>query len=63
MLDSAGVDARERSGVLLARPAFEPARPAILSVATEVPQGRLTSAELAQQLGITGIASRITRRE
>jgi 3-oxoacyl-[acyl-carrier-protein] synthase-3 len=46
--------------------AFAPARPAVLSVATEVPSGRVTTAELAERLGVseewivsrTGIRSR-----
>ena len=46
--------------------AFAPARPAVLSVATEVPSARVTTAELAERLGVsedwivsrTGIRSR-----
>jgi 3-oxoacyl-[acyl-carrier-protein] synthase III len=46
--------------------AFAPARPAVLSVATEIPSARVTTAELAERLGVsedwivsrTGIRSR-----
>ena len=45
--------------------ALAPARPAILSVAAEVPAGRVTTAELAERLGVTEdwIVSRTGIRE
>jgi 3-oxoacyl-[acyl-carrier-protein] synthase-3 len=53
MLESRGIEPRPHA---LGEPAWsdhEPARPAILSVATEVPAGTVTTAELAERLGVS----------
>jgi 3-oxoacyl-[acyl-carrier-protein] synthase III len=50
MLESARVERLERPSAV---PAARPARAAFHSLATEVPPGRLTSAELAARLGIS----------
>src|SRR5581483_1206670 len=66
MLDPRRIGLRTHALGEPASPAFEVARPAILSVAAEVPPGSVTTAELAERLGVsedwivsrTGIRSR-----
>ena len=68
MLDAVGPFGRTHAATAgqAATEALAPARPAILSVAAEVPSGRLTTTELAERLGVsedwivsrTGIRSR-----
>jgi len=53
MIDSAGVQPRARAAGLLARPPFAPARPAVLSIAAEVPDDRVSTSELAERLGVS----------
>src|ERR1700750_1277768 len=47
------IGANARADSPAAAAALAPARPAILSVAAEVPSGRLTTAELADRLGVS----------
>jgi 3-oxoacyl-[acyl-carrier-protein] synthase III len=47
------IGANARADSQAASSALAPARPAILSVAAEVPSGRLTTAELADRLGVS----------
>ena len=65
MLDPNGIHAHLRPAGLGAAAALAPARPAMLSVAAEVPSTRLTTAELAERLGVSEdwIVSRTGIRE
>jgi 3-oxoacyl-[acyl-carrier-protein] synthase-3 len=71
MLDPSGFGTRARPARQRGSSALEPARPAVLSVAAQVPADRLTTAELASRLGVsedwivsrTGIRSRPIARE
>ena len=66
MLDPRQIRPRTRPGERTAPSALVPARPAILSVAAEIPSAQVTTAELAERLGVsedwivsrTGIRSR-----
>jgi 3-oxoacyl-[acyl-carrier-protein] synthase III len=64
MLESSGI-ARTRSVAEGASAALEPPRPAVLSVAAEVPSARITTSELAERLGVSEdwIVSRTGIRE
>jgi 3-oxoacyl-[acyl-carrier-protein] synthase-3 len=53
MLDPRQIWARTRATARESGPALIPARPAILSVAAEVPSARVTTAELAERLGVS----------
>ena len=53
MLDPGQITPRTQSGERAAPSALVPARPAILSVAAEVPSGSVTTAELAERLGVS----------
>jgi 3-oxoacyl-[acyl-carrier-protein] synthase-3 len=53
MLDPAQITPRTQPGERAAPSALVPARPAILSVAAEVPSGSVTTAELAERLGVS----------
>ncbi len=65
MLDPGGNNLRPLTNVQRASAALAPARPAILSVAAEVPANRVTTAELAERLGVSEdwIVSRTGIRE
>jgi 3-oxoacyl-[acyl-carrier-protein] synthase III len=53
MLESRGVEPRAHALAQATSSEFVPARPAILSVAAEVPSARVTTAELAERLGVS----------
>ncbi|MBV9811034.1 MAG: beta-ketoacyl-ACP synthase 3 [Solirubrobacterales bacterium] len=53
MLDPARIEPRSHASAEAATSALAPARPAILSVAAEVPSTRVTTAELAERLGVS----------
>ena len=53
MLDPRQIGTRLRAAYRSAPSALAPARPAILSVAAQVPAARVTTAELAERLGVT----------
>jgi 3-oxoacyl-[acyl-carrier-protein] synthase III len=53
MIESIAARASTRAGGPLGGSSFSPARPAMLSIATEVPAARLTTRELAQRLDVT----------
>ncbi len=53
MLDPSRIERRTHATAEPARSALAPARPAILSVAAEIPAARLTTAELAERLGVS----------
>src|SRR5947209_18391655 len=53
MLESGGIEARAHALAQAEWSDHEPPRPAILSVATEVPSARVTTAELAERLGVS----------
>ncbi len=53
MLDARGIDTRAHALGQAAWSEHEPPRPAILSVAVEVPSARVTTAELAERLGVS----------
>jgi 3-oxoacyl-[acyl-carrier-protein] synthase III len=53
VLDPNGSGPAVRSAGRLRRPRSAPARPAVMSVASELPQGRLTNAELSERLGVS----------
>src|SRR6201992_873359 len=65
MLDARRVEPGAHGLGQAASSEFAPARPAILSVATEVPSARVTTAELAERLGVSEdwIVSRTGIRE
>ncbi len=65
MLDPSRVDVRARAAAEAASSALAPARPAVLSVAAQVPANRVTTAELASRLGVSEdwIVSRTGIRE
>ena len=65
MLDPNGIHSRLQPAGERAAAALAPARPAMLSVAGEVPSARVTTAELAERLGVTEdwIVSRTGIRE
>ena len=65
MLEAPRVDPVDRPGGLRRSPRATVTRAAFHSVATEIPAGRLTSAELAEELGIAEdwIVSRTGIRE
>ncbi len=53
MLEPAGVATSDRPDALSTPPASAPARPAVMSVAVELPPGRVTTAELAERFGVS----------
>ncbi len=53
MLDARRIESGPHAAWRAASSEFAPARPAILSVATEVPSTRLTTSELAERLGVS----------
>src|ERR1700739_2647225 len=53
MLDPRQIWARTRTAPRESGSALVPARPAVLSVAAEVPSTRVTTAELAERLGVS----------
>jgi 3-oxoacyl-[acyl-carrier-protein] synthase-3 len=53
MLDAREIETRARPAGQAASSEFDPGRPAILSVATEVPSTTVTTAELAERLGVS----------
>ena len=65
MLDPSGIHEYSHAAGQGAAAALAPARPAMLSVAATVPSARVTTAELAERLGVTEdwIVSRTGIRE
>ncbi len=65
MLESAGIITHARGAAEAAPGTYAPARPAVLSVAAEVPSARVTTAELGERLGVSEdwIVSRTGIRE
>jgi 3-oxoacyl-[acyl-carrier-protein] synthase-3 len=53
VLDARRIESGPHAAWRVASSEFAPARPAILSVATEVPSTRLTTSELAERLGVS----------
>jgi len=53
MLETNWIGSRIHAAGEHAAEAYEPARPAVLSVASEVPSARVTTAELAERLGVS----------